>query len=187
MPPEELTGEPHTPRSDLYCLGLLTFELVTGHSPPMDGALSSVHALRPELPRELDAVIARATAADPDDRYETVDAFAAAFADAAGQTVVAPEPAFTEAENPYKGLRAFEESDADEFFGRDSLVTELAEALREHRLVAVVGPSGIGKSSVVKAGLIPALRGGAAPARRAGCLRTCSLGPIRSRSSLRRS
>ncbi len=163
LPPEVLAGEPHSTRSDLYCLGLLTFELLTGHSPPMDRALPSVAELRPELSRELDAVIARATAQDPGDRYETVDAFAAAFADAAGQSVVAPEPAFTAAENPYKGLRAFEESDADEFFGRAALVSELTVALQEHRFVAVVGPSGIGKSSVVKAGLIPALRGGAAP------------------------
>jgi WD40 repeat protein/class 3 adenylate cyclase len=163
LPPEEQAGEPHSPRSDLYCLGLLTFELLTGHSPPMDRALPSVAELRPELTSELDAVIATATAADPEDRYESVDAFAAAFADAAGQAVVAPESAFTAAENPYKGLRAFEESEADEFFGRDALVLELIAALQAHRLVAVVGPSGIGKSSVVKAGLIPALRGGAAP------------------------
>jgi WD40 repeat protein/DNA-binding SARP family transcriptional activator len=163
LPPEELSGDPHTPRSDLYCLGLLTFELLTGRRPPMDGALPSVAELHPQLPRELDAVIARATAADPEARYETADAFAAAFAGAAGQAVVAPEPAFTPAENPYKGLRAFEESDENEFFGRDALVAELSTALQEHRLVAVVGPSGIGKSSVVKAGLIPALRRGAAP------------------------
>ena len=69
--------------------------------------------------------------------------------------------AYTPAENPYKGLRAFGETDAADFYGRAALVDELVHAVGDRRLVAVVGPSGIGKSSVVKAGLVPALRGGA--------------------------
>ena len=79
-----------------------------------------------------------------------------------GRTAPAAET-YTPTENPYKGLRAFEEADAADFYGRDALVGELARALVDHRLVAVVGPSGIGKSSVVKAGLIPTLRRGAFP------------------------
>lgn len=68
-----------------------------------------------------------------------------------------------EARNPYKGLRAFEEADADDFFGRETLTEHLVERLRATRFLAVVGPSGSGKSSVVRAGLVPALRGGALP------------------------
>ena len=71
------------------------------------------------------------------------------------------------AANPYKGLRAFEEADAADFFGRERLVERLLARLGETgtagRFVAVVGPSGSGKSSVVKAGLVPALRGGRGP------------------------
>ena len=68
------------------------------------------------------------------------------------------------AHNPYKGLRAFEEADADDFFGREAMTSELVERLEEGaRLVAVVGPSGSGKSSLVRAGLIPRLRRGALP------------------------
>ncbi len=67
-----------------------------------------------------------------------------------------------QARNPYKGLSAFDEEDADDFFGRGELVERLLDSLADGaRLVAVVGPSGGGKSSVVNAGLIPALRGGA--------------------------
>ena len=67
-----------------------------------------------------------------------------------------------EGPNPFKGLRAFEETDAMDFFGRAALVAELVDAMSgRERLVAVVGPSGSGKSSVVRAGLIPALRQGA--------------------------
>ncbi|MDQ3874040.1 MAG: protein kinase, partial [Actinomycetota bacterium] len=163
LPPEEVAGEAHTPRSDLYGLGLLTFELLTGEPPPMDGPLPPLSAHRPELPAPLDDLIARATALDPDERYDSVDEFLAAFGRATGADTPSLADTYTPAENPYKGLRAFGEGDAEHFFGRDALVAQLAAAVGEHRLVAVVGPSGIGKSSAVKAGLVPALRGGALP------------------------
>ncbi|MBE2183495.1 MAG: protein kinase [Anaerolineae bacterium] len=71
----------------------------------------------------------------------------------------------SEPENPYKGLRAFQESDTGEFFGRASLTERLLSRLSENgdaaRFLVVVGPSGSGKSSIVRAGLIPALRKGA--------------------------
>src|SRR4029078_7937495 len=82
------------------------------------------------------------------------------------QTLAAPGivAAGTRVRNPYKGLRAFEEGDAEDFFGRAQLVEELVRALASGAsLVSVVGPSGCGKSSAVSAGLIPALRAGAIP------------------------
>jgi WD40 repeat protein/DNA-binding SARP family transcriptional activator len=63
--------------------------------------------------------------------------------------------------NPYKGILPFQESDAGVFFGREALTQELIARLATDRFLAVVGPSGSGKSSVVRAGLIPALRAGA--------------------------
>ena len=60
--------------------------------------------------------------------------------------------------NPYRGLEPFREEDAELFFGRGSDVERLLERVREHELVAVVGPSGSGKSSLVSAGLVPQLR-----------------------------
>jgi basic membrane lipoprotein Med (substrate-binding protein (PBP1-ABC) superfamily)/DNA-binding SARP family transcriptional activator len=61
--------------------------------------------------------------------------------------------------NPYKGLRPFEERDAEDFFGRDDLVAViLARLASGERLLALIGPSGCGKSSVVHAGVLPALR-----------------------------
>ncbi|WP_420645792.1 WD40 repeat domain-containing protein [Candidatus Leptofilum sp.] len=59
---------------------------------------------------------------------------------------------------PYKGLHAFGEADKDNFFGRDAFTQKLVGAVDKQSLVAVVGPSGSGKSSVVYAGLLPALR-----------------------------
>jgi hypothetical protein len=58
---------------------------------------------------------------------------------------------------PYKGLRAFETVDRDLFFGRARVVRELVGAVAAHSLVPVVGASGVGKSSVVNAGLLPRL------------------------------
>ena len=60
--------------------------------------------------------------------------------------------------NPYLGLAGFGEEDADFFFGRETFVNGLVEAVNKQPLIAVIGSSGSGKSSVVYAGLIPQLR-----------------------------
>jgi KaiC/GvpD/RAD55 family RecA-like ATPase len=59
---------------------------------------------------------------------------------------------------PYQGLRAFQQQHASYFFGREGFTEQLARAVQEQPLTAVVGPSGSGKSSVVFAGLLPRLR-----------------------------
>ena len=122
----------------------------------------------PDLPAGSTDVLRRATADRPGARPDRVEDFlrelrqvmgadviGAAWAAAAGPTSEAP------VRNPYKGLRAFQETDAADFYGRDGLIDELLAAVSRHRLVGVVGPSGSGKSSVVRAGLVPALRAGA--------------------------
>lgn len=64
---------------------------------------------------------------------------------------------------PYKGLARYDESDAALFFGREALVTTLCARLVDTPFLAVVGPSGSGKSSLVRAGLLPALANGVVP------------------------
>jgi hypothetical protein len=59
---------------------------------------------------------------------------------------------------PYPGMVPFDEADSDRFFGREREVRELVRQLQDHPFVAVIGASGSGKSSLVRAGLIPALR-----------------------------
>src|SRR5215469_5968724 len=61
---------------------------------------------------------------------------------------------------PYPGLRPFEAADHPVFFGRESQVGTILRQLEDHRFVAVVGSSGSGKSSIVRAGLLPAVREG---------------------------
>jgi WD40 repeat protein len=62
--------------------------------------------------------------------------------------------------NPFPGLRPFEEDEDDLFFGRDDQIDDLVGRLRRRRFIAVIGTSGSGKSSLVRAGLLPALHGG---------------------------
>ncbi|MEU2744220.1 hypothetical protein ABZ656_55670 [Streptomyces sp. NPDC007095] len=76
----------------------------------------------------------------------------AALADEAGT------PAPDDAEGPYPGLARFEPADRDRFHGRDDLIAELLRLVGRRRVSAVVGASGSGKSSLLRAGLIPALR-----------------------------
>jgi WD40 repeat protein len=65
--------------------------------------------------------------------------------------------------SPYLGLLTFQEANADLFFGRDVLIADLVERVRRAPFLAVLGASGSGKSSVVRAGLISILKGGALP------------------------
>ena len=64
---------------------------------------------------------------------------------------------------PYLGLQAFDEADARLFFGREADVQHLVEKLKAARFLAVIGASGSGKSSLARAGMVPALRRNALP------------------------
>jgi WD40 repeat protein/DNA-binding XRE family transcriptional regulator len=190
--PEQIRSEPVKPQADIYCLGVLVYELLAGRQPfqgptPIDYMMQHLNQPLPPLEAHpvLDPVIQRATAKDPLDRYPDVPGLLADFRQAVtGDRSVAVavdavphRVAVTdeELENPYKGLRPFGEADADDFFGRETLVQELLGSMGEvgepaagarqdlARFLAVVGPSGSGKSSLVKAGLIPALREGGLP------------------------
>ncbi len=149
--PERLGGILATPAADIYSLGVLLQQLLSGTPPPLDRPLPTGHDRVAE-------VIARALDTDPSARPQTVDDLVVQLREA---LAVAVDPTFAAARNPYRGLEAFEQADAADFFGRENAVAEMVGVLETEPLLVVVGPSGIGKSSVVKAGLVPALRRGA--------------------------
>jgi WD40 repeat protein/serine/threonine protein kinase len=157
LSPEERRGEAPTARADVYSLGLVLFEMLTGRQPFADNPLEA------GVSSDLDALVRRATLADPAERYPDAAAFLSALATTVGarrRLHVGP------VRNPYKGLRPFLEPDAPDFRGRESLVRGLVQRLAGTRLLALVGPSGSGKSSAVRAGLVPAVRLGAVPGSR---------------------
>ncbi|MEP7187650.1 MAG: protein kinase, partial [Roseiflexaceae bacterium] len=218
--PEQIRAEPITPQTDIYSLGVMLFEILTGqlpfHAPTpialmfmhMNEPVPTVRTQRPDLSDAVNLVIQKATAKRPADRYADVTTLIKDLrqALASGPAVTArladpqptpspaepgnrttgdsrrrstyetgvlylPVPLATpieeEIENPYKGLRAFQEADAGDFFGRELLTQLLLTRMQEQvplgRFLAVVGPSGSGKSSVVRAGLVPAIRRGGLP------------------------
>ena len=151
--PEEASGQPLTEATDQYCLGLLAHELLTGTRPSTPFVID----LGDDVAAKVIAAVARATAVNPAERFSSVEAFIAALAPSGTAAALPTEVS----RDPFKGLRPFFESDAADFAGRDELIERLVTAVRERRLVAAVGASGSGKSSAVRAGLIPALRAGA--------------------------
>jgi len=146
--------------------------------------LPTLQKYRPDLPQALNLVLWRATEKQIDERYDDVLVFAREFRQLIAQEVIEVTgfpltrastgtteastiiiDAAMEVQNPYKGLRAFQESDAADFFGREAFIEQLLASLSDtaesRRFLALVGPSGSGKSSVLRAGLVPLLRRGA--------------------------
>ena len=83
---------------------------------------------------------------------------------------------------PFRGLARFEAEDGALFFGREQLVDNLVGLIRKHRFVALVGASGSGKSSLLRAGLVPALRSLGEEDGRPAAIRICAPGVSPSRS-----
>lgn len=151
-----------TVASDIFQLGQLVFDLLAVEQ--LRG--ESLEELRPDLPHELGYAIGRARHPDPNSRFRRIDDFARALRQSVGldvSPVPSRVPATTRQRNPYKGLRAFQETDAADFHGRRALIQEMVGVMGNGRLLTVVGPSGSGKSSVVRAGLLPEIRNGALP------------------------
>lgn len=152
--PEQRAGRRVTTATDVWSLGTLACHLLTG------AGLDAAGYTPARLPPGLVADLRRATDPDPAHRFDCVDDLVRACRRALGIAVPDVPHVSTHhaARNPYKGLRAFGESDAGDFFGRRDVVDELAGRVRDAKLLVVVGPSGCGKSSLVRAGLIPLLR-----------------------------
>ena len=161
--------------SDLYALGVTLYRCLSGALPAerldrsgaLDPAVLTGYGKPPPLaarsesvPRALAALIDHLLAPTPEERPPRASWVAHHFEqirrDLAGRARVLPD----EDEGPFRGLRRFEARDRDVFFGRTPEVAAAIELCRGRGLVALVGPSGSGKSSLARAGLLPALAEG---------------------------
>ena len=168
MSPEQLGSEEVDHRSDLWAVGIILFEMLAGKHPldPLtqgklfgaaasDEPMPSLRDAVAGVPDRLIAIVEKCLAKKKAARYTTAEDLLADLEplqpSRTGRHLVPDE-------SPYPGLNAFQESDADRFFGRSQDIAGTVARLREQPLVAVVGPSGAGKSSFVRAGVVPALK-----------------------------
>jgi serine/threonine protein kinase/formylglycine-generating enzyme required for sulfatase activity len=169
--PEIWRGEPASVQSDLYSLGALLHELLAGEPPhggpdlpslrrAVESAPPSIGDRCPDAPAALVALVDGCLAGERSARPASADAVAHAL-----DGILTGAPALTGG-NPYRGLRAFDAEHRGDFFGRGGDVAAVVDRLREGPLVAVAGDSGIGKSSLCRAGVVPAIASGALGDRR---------------------
>lgn len=159
MAPERWQGAAPSTAIDVWSLGVLLHELIEGERPLSDAELATF-AFAPHPPplgksvahHPVGEVLSACLAVDPGARpsAEVVAQRLAALLDGGRHA--------DDARSPFRGLEAFREADAADLSGREDEVAHAAETLRTQGALAVIGPSGIGKSSFVFAGLVPRLR-----------------------------
>ena len=156
-------------QTDLWAVGIILWKMLTGRHPlgsprsteewritaRLDIPMPSIRQALPGVPDELAAIVDGCLRKPKDQRIGS----ARALLEALEPLLPGRELRRLRAdESPYAGLGAFQESDADKFFGRTGEVGAAIARLRDAPLLGVVGPSGVGKSSFVRAGIVPALK-----------------------------
>jgi len=155
--------------TDIWACGVLMYRMICGRHPlhPLDGNQlvvtamlelpmpSMADAAPPDVPRELIHVIDRCLLKTKDQRWQSAAELLAALElflpGRRTQTLQIDE-------SPYAGLSSFQESDAGKFFGRNREIAAMVTRIRDCPMMAVVGSSGAGKSSFVRAGVVPSLK-----------------------------
>ena len=170
MAPEVRAGGPATPRSDLYSLGLVLHELCMGQLALDQAPAPQERASGPVVDLDLRAIIERCTRQDPEERFASADL----LAEALERLAAAVPPALSA--NPYLGLAPFETEHQALFFGRGADIQRVLERLDRQRLVLVVADSGVGKSSLCRAGILPRVAAGAIAEGRPLAARTLTPG-----------
>ncbi len=170
MSPEQWgVGGPIDHRTDLWATGLILFHMLAGWHPlerlgsearswvaDLDEAMPSLLEAAPQVPAELARVVDACLRKRKEERISDAHALLRAIEPFLPGRQATPQVPVKK--GPYAGLRAFGEDDAGCFFGRGLEISVLVGRLHRWPLLAVVGPSGIGKSSLVRAGVIPALK-----------------------------
>ena len=168
MSPEQVRGRGLDARSDLFSLGVVLYEALGGKHPflretpvatltaILEDEPTPLSAVAPTVSPALGRIVGRCLEKAPEDRLGSAHDLAVALETIlAGVPGPAPPPGIEE-KSPYPGLFSFTEKDAAFFFGREDEVETLWGKLRARRLLALIGPSGVGKTSFLRAGVVPA-------------------------------
>lgn len=169
MAPEIWRGEPVTRETDIYAMGALLYELCAGAPPHIEVPLTEL----PRIASEQDAppllrvaptvdprfaeIVDRCLKRDANKRFASGDDLREALEALRPRDgkVSAPEG------NPYRGLLAFEAEHRSLFFGRTNEIGTIIDRLRTEAFVLVAADSGVGKSSLCRAGVLPLVTDGA--------------------------
>jgi serine/threonine protein kinase len=163
---------PANAESDLYALGATLFEVLTGKLPAESGAVlrgevldgrgqpPSVASLRAGIPSALSELIDALLRPRRLERPRSAEWVASRVQEIRYQLVGKERRLPPEELGPFRGLARFEAEDQGVYFGRTLEVAQALQVLRVRGLVALLGPSGSGKSSLARAGLVPAVLDG---------------------------
>jgi serine/threonine protein kinase len=170
MAPEQWGSGEMDHRTDLWAVGIMLFEMATGRHPlaelqgwtlgmsvsTLGEPMPRVREISQAVPDDLATVIDRCLVKPMAERMPSAQALLDALEPLLPQRRSARS--LRADQSPYAGLGAFQEADADRFFGRTRDIAAATARLRDQPLLAVVGASGVGKSSFVRAGIVPALK-----------------------------
>ncbi|HET9624861.1 MAG TPA: serine/threonine-protein kinase, partial [Kofleriaceae bacterium] len=183
MAPEVWAGEAPGRRADVYSFGAVLFELLAGAPPfadvpPAELRHRVTHGEAPALPGgdpALAEIVARCLRRDRTARFADGDELREALEQLHASARKPARPSRGD-ENPYRGLLPFEASHREMFFGRRAEIAAVVARLRSDPIVLVTGDSGVGKSSLCRAGVLPAIEAGALADRRTWTARTITPG-----------
>ncbi len=158
MAPERWSAGAPRASIDLWALGVLLHEAIQGTRPLSDQDLAQlVYSPKPVVmgarvqSASCSSLVSECLRLDPNERPSAADVVTRLDRLLSGREV-------EEGRSPFRGLEAFCEADAPDFHGRAAEIDAALERLRTDALVPIVGPSGVGKSSFVFAGVVPRLR-----------------------------
>ena len=164
LAPEVRRGEPATMSSDVYSLGAVLYDLVCARVPADEGdAFASVSKIAPLTDPRFSTLIARCLRENPSERYSSAEELYTALEQLRPGSAIEQLPEG----NPYRGLLPFEAEHRALFFGRRGEIGTLVERLRTEACVLLAAESGVGKSSLCRAGVLPLISEGALGGRRA--------------------
>jgi formylglycine-generating enzyme required for sulfatase activity/tetratricopeptide (TPR) repeat protein len=158
MAPELWKHEPPSQHTDIYAMGVLLYELCTGDLPRPASSTREIPRLEDKIPgidARFAALVHRCLAAVPAERFASGDALCQALEGLQVTRPVLPTG------NPYRGLLPFETAHRELFFGRSAEIQLVIERVRAQHFVLLGGESGVGKSSLARAGVLPLVAEGA--------------------------